>query len=172
MGIHQTFPALTPSRADIEALIELLIAWLDDMDGDPECETCDTEDDFALSHIALGVSARFPGCQFADGNEDDDPAEDDDDDACAAADDGCFVLYDRDKRVWGSRHHDVLPMLPSYPRSYRRGQSFQAPNARRSRWERGCRCTPRWRGPGRRGSDQAGPGRARARAGCTFGRSE
>jgi hypothetical protein len=114
MGMHQNFPALTTSRADIEAIIELLIARLDDMDGDPECETCDTEDDFVLSHIALGVSARFPGCQFADGNEDDDAAEDEDDDECLAGDDGCRQIQRAGCLYFGEAADEFFAVSPVY----------------------------------------------------------
>lgn len=120
MGMHQTFPALITSRADIEAVIELLIARLDDMDGDPDCETCDTEDDFALSWIALG-NVTEPGCPLSDGTEDDDPAEDEDDDECLAGDDGCRLIVRNGSLYFGEAADELLAIPPVYGVNQTRG---------------------------------------------------
>jgi hypothetical protein len=136
MGIHQTFRALTTSRADIEAMIELLIARLDDMDGDSEAESCDTEDDFALSHIALCVSARFPGCQFADGTEDDDPAEDEDDDECLAGDDGCRQILRNGSLYFGEAANELLAVCPVYGLDQSEGPLNEKLARHQAQWRR------------------------------------
>lgn len=120
MGMHQNLPALTTSRADIEAMIELLIARLDDMDGDPDCETCDTEDDFALSWLTLGNFTE-PGCPLIDGTEDDDPAEDEDDDECLAGDDGCRRIQRAGSLYFGEAADELFAVPPVYGIDQTRG---------------------------------------------------
>jgi hypothetical protein len=108
------------------------------MDGDPEAETCDTEDDFTLSHIALEASARFPGCQFADGTEDDDPAEDEDDDECLAGDDGCRLIRHAGSLYFGEAANELLAVAPVYGVDQTRGplNVKQAIASRQAQWRR------------------------------------
>lgn len=62
-------------REQIEMAAEVLIALLDLRDGDPDAETCATEDDFTPMPAEVDFG---PGCIIADAAEDDDPAEEDD----------------------------------------------------------------------------------------------
>lgn len=137
MGMHQTLPALITSRADIEAVIELLIARLDDMDGDSDHETCDTEDDFALSWIALG-SFTEPGCSLSDGTEDDDPAEDEDEDECLAGDDGCRRIQRAGSLYFGEAADEFFAVSPLYGVDQSKGplNIKQAAAWRQAQWGR------------------------------------
>ncbi|MFA7587541.1 MAG: hypothetical protein WCY11_15340 [Novosphingobium sp.] len=65
----------TFDRDTLASAVEVLVAVLDAMDGDPDQEDAtDLEDDFALSPMAiLGVDAG-PGCKLSDPREDDDPS--------------------------------------------------------------------------------------------------
>ncbi|PKP65971.1 MAG: hypothetical protein CVT85_04605 [Alphaproteobacteria bacterium HGW-Alphaproteobacteria-7] len=61
-------------RHQIEAFAEISIAMLDLIDGDPDDETCASEDDF--TPITAGIDFG-PGCPIADPGEHGEPREDD-----------------------------------------------------------------------------------------------
>lgn len=66
---------------EIGDTIDSLIAFMDDLDGDPDLEGDDTEDSFALSGLALSAShgagcpIADPGSGYYEDDEDDDPVE-------------------------------------------------------------------------------------------------
>lgn len=63
------------NRHQLETAAEVLIALMDLQDGDPDAETCATEDDFTPMPADIDFG---PGCPLADPAEvDDEPEEDD-----------------------------------------------------------------------------------------------
>ncbi|CDO36012.1 hypothetical protein [Novosphingobium sp. KN65.2] len=96
-GFRHSFPAATPRRAEVEALIDRLIGMLDRLDGDPDLEETDLEDSFVLSPWALDATSG-PGCAVADIDKaiDDDPC-DADSDSEPDEDDFNFPLYGLDQ---------------------------------------------------------------------------
>lgn len=65
MSYPFTLPAMT--REAIENQIEVLIAFLDALDGDPDCDEDDAEDAFGFSMIATCYYLDDgPGCAISD----------------------------------------------------------------------------------------------------------
>lgn len=87
--------------------IDALIAFMDDLDGDPDLEETDAEDSFAPSLRALAF-AHGAGCSISDAGGGDivDQPHDEEEDRCAAGDDMIEAgpILDRGNWLAGNRH--------------------------------------------------------------------
>lgn len=65
--IHESVRATLPSRDQIAAAIETMVAVLDCMDPDPDLDTANAEDEHLNGFATYGTSG--PGCSIADAGE-------------------------------------------------------------------------------------------------------
>lgn len=95
---------------EIGDMIDALIAFMDDLDGDPDLEETDAEDSFALSVKGLS-SAAGAGCPISDpggGNIEDEP-HDAEEDCCLAGDDAVIAGPVVDRGYWLTKHRSFYP---------------------------------------------------------------
>lgn len=114
-------------RSAVEAIIEKAIAALDELDGDPDIEQTDAEDDFVLSYWARQSAAGQPGCSIADCDssvEDDPKGFDPEEDMCLAGDDGCGFHRAGGLSGWGADYEGGI-FVPRYGIDQSKGPTNQ-----------------------------------------------